>query len=121
MDDRFERVATVPGCELVRRRSAEGVLHAVNVHAAGTEARCWTRGPAGRMAAHNDISAVKYVGFVHHRFWIGRHHLFARRAIDDHASGLPAFAQVLGHSNGSGHAHRTLRAVLIAVEGPLSA
>ena len=58
---------------------------------------------------------------VHHGLRVGRHHFFARRAVDDDAARRVRARQVLGHRNCRRHADRPLCAVLVAVKRSLRA
>src|SRR5580693_5444336 len=82
LDDCFERVASIPSGELMSGRAVKRVFHAVDVHAAGAEAR---RGPIGRregVAAYDYVRALENTRFHHHGLGFGRHHLFTWRSID---------------------------------------
>src|SRR3954468_22567814 len=83
MNDRLERVPSIPGRELMRRSTEESVLHAVDVHTAGAEAGRGAARRAGRVAADEDIHTVEDAGVVHHRLRVRRHHLLTRCAEHD--------------------------------------
>src|SRR5579871_276368 len=105
----------------MRRRAAENVFHAVDVHAAGSESRRGTPRRGTRVAAHQNVGAREHARLVHQRFCVRRHHFFAGRADDNHITGLFRPRQVFGDRDRRRDSHGTLRTVLIAVKRALRA
>ncbi len=119
--DGGEGITPVPRRHLVRRRATVNEPHAVDVQAAGSEPCSGALGGAAGMAAHDDVRILEDASIVHHRLAHRRHHLFRRRAVDDHATGCLARGEPLTKRHRGGYADGALRAVLVAMEVALSA
>ena len=102
----------------MRRRSTEDVFHAVDIQAAGAEARRRTRCSAGGVAAHQHVHSVEHARLEHVGLCVGRHHLLARSAENRDAAGRVRAIECFSDGHSRRDAHRALCAVLVAVEWP---
>src|SRR5207237_9393552 len=100
--------AAVPGRELMRRRAIERVLHAVNIHAAGTKACGGPGSHRGRMASHDDVGTIEHPRFHHHRFAFGRHHLLAGTAENGDSARRDRAGEKLETGHGRSKSYRPL-------------
>jgi hypothetical protein len=102
----------------MRRRAIERVLHAVDVHAAGTEPGGGPGRGADRVTAHENVHPFERSRVEHDRLRVRRHHLFAWRAENDDGARRFRARQEFGNGNRGGDPDGTLRGVLVAVERP---